>query len=485
LNFKIPQTGFSRGVAILGSGTAIAQVVTMLAAPLLTRLFQPKDFGVLAVYVSLLGICGVISSLMYHLAIPLPREDAEAANILILSIFFVVCTSVFVAILTKVLSAQIISWTKAPALKPFLWLLPVGVLGLGASEVLTQWAIRKKSFSIIAKTNIAKGAAQVGTQLGAGIIGLGPIGLIVGQLLGQTTGTSSLARDAIKNDWKVIRRVSYKTLCNVASRYRRFPIFSSSTSMLNAISVNAPAVILSTFFGGTITGYYSLGVRVLGYPAMLLAKSSSQVFFATAAEAKRVGKIAEETKSVLDKLIQIAAPLSLLLAVSAPEVFSVVFGNKWREAGVYTQLLTPWLFLTCIAYPIAPLTSILERQSIETLFQAILLVGRIGSLLLGCLIGDAMIGIALFGAGSALSWFGYLIWLLKISENSVSDMLNLLFRRTFGSIPFVLPVIIFKLLGISYFIVTVCATICGVGIIVFIMNRFGYIFSRQVEESLK
>jgi O-antigen/teichoic acid export membrane protein len=91
----LPQNAFARGVSVLVGGTAGAQLITVLAAPLLTRLYSPEDFGLVAVCASLLALIGVISSRRYELAIPLPDDDVEEANVAMLSLLLVAMTTVF------------------------------------------------------------------------------------------------------------------------------------------------------------------------------------------------------------------------------------------------------------------------------------------------------------------------------------------------------------------------------------------------------
>ena len=85
----LPKNTFVYGVSLLVGGTAGAQMLTVLAAPLLTRLYSSEDFGLLSVYTSLLALIGVISSLRYELAIPLLEDDGEAAKVAVLSLIFV------------------------------------------------------------------------------------------------------------------------------------------------------------------------------------------------------------------------------------------------------------------------------------------------------------------------------------------------------------------------------------------------------------
>ena len=54
----LPAGSFGRGVAVLAGGTAFGQALAIIASPILTRLYGPEDFGVLAVYTSIIGIAG-------------------------------------------------------------------------------------------------------------------------------------------------------------------------------------------------------------------------------------------------------------------------------------------------------------------------------------------------------------------------------------------------------------------------------------------
>jgi len=62
----------------LAGGTAGGQVITVAAAPILTRLYGPESFGVLATFASILVLLNVMSSLNDKLAIAVPVDDDEA-----------------------------------------------------------------------------------------------------------------------------------------------------------------------------------------------------------------------------------------------------------------------------------------------------------------------------------------------------------------------------------------------------------------------
>ncbi|MGB9859042.1 MAG: lipopolysaccharide biosynthesis protein, partial [Moorellaceae bacterium] len=120
LKVLLPKSSFTRNVAVLTGGTAAGQAMVVLASPILTRLYTPEDFGVLAVYSSVLSIVSVVASLRYELAIPLAEDDETAANLLLLSLTIGVGVSLLTGILTWLLGDQIVTWTNTLALKPYL-----------------------------------------------------------------------------------------------------------------------------------------------------------------------------------------------------------------------------------------------------------------------------------------------------------------------------------------------------------------------------
>jgi hypothetical protein len=74
-------------------------------------------------------------------------------------------------------------------------------------------------------------------------------------------------------------------------------------------------------------------------------------------------------------------------------------------------------------------------------FEGVLAVGRVGSLIAGGLLGNALIAIAMFGVVSGLLWAVYLVWMLKASGVSMRSTARILGKTLIWSMPFILPVI--------------------------------------------
>ena len=220
----LPKNAFARGVSVLVGGTVGAQVLMVLASPLLTRLYTPEDFGLLAVYASILSLFTVIASLRYELAIPLPEKDSEAAHVAILSLLIVGLITAISALVILIGGERLAQLINAPDMANYLWLIPVGVLAIGCYQVFNYWAIRTKSFGTIAKTKISQSLATLAVQLSG--FKLGVLALMLGQTGGQSVGVMNLARPALKSPH--FKGWQWSDLKKVAARYKSFPIFQGN-----------------------------------------------------------------------------------------------------------------------------------------------------------------------------------------------------------------------------------------------------------------
>ncbi|MCF7979466.1 MAG: oligosaccharide flippase family protein [Chromatiaceae bacterium] len=431
----LPKNTFARGVSLLVGGTAGAQLLTVLAAPLLTRLYSPEDFGLLAVYGSLLALIGVISSLRYELAIPLPEDDGEAANVAVLSLILVGISALLSGLLVLLLGHAIADALGVPALAGYFWLLPVGVLLGGAYSVFNYWSVRTKRFGTIAGTKLSQAQATVAIQLAG--FKLGGIALLYAQVAGQSVGTTSLGGWALANPG--FRQVSWSGIKKAAGRYRRFPIFSTWAGFANTAGLQLPPMLFAALFSPAAAGLYTLGNRVLTLPMSLVGGAIGQVFFANAAEAHRAGQLGPLVAQLHAKLAHIGLPPALILILLGPDLFAFVFGEQWRQAGEFARWMGLWLYVQFLFSPLSTLFSILELQKEGFFFQTLILGIRLGVLVTSATFGGMYFTIAAF-AMTNLACYGFmLLWLMKKTGIDLNKILGELIRLILIGVACVAP----------------------------------------------
>ncbi len=409
--------GRTRSVSILASGTVIGQAAVVMSSPLITRLYTPEDLGAFAIFGAALGITAALASLHYELAIPLPEKDDDAYNLALLSGMVVVVLAAFMLPLT-LNSDTIVSLLHVETLSDYFWLLPITFIVYGLVQVLTAWTIRKKLFTVSAKAKAAQGVMQVMPQIALGFAHVGVIGLLIGQLIGQFVSLALLVKN-LKLRLPKSHGARFPEIKRLAYEYRRFPLYTSWSSLINVLCVQAPVMLLAYFFGATAAGFYALGSRVLQMPMRLIGQSISQVYFSIAADSHRDGTLSANTFHIHEKLVRLFMPVTIILAMIAPELFSIAFGPAWREAGVYSQLVIPWLLIGSVTGALGGLVSVLQQQTLELIFQVGYLGIVVASFLLGGFWGSVEWTLGLLGGLGGAYMLIKLAWFMKLTGNSL------------------------------------------------------------------
>lgn len=412
LKSLLPNNRFVRSVSVLAGGTAAGQLIVIAASPILTRLYTPEDFGLLAVYTAILGILGVVVSLRYQLAIPLPDSDEGAANIAALSLLVVVFITALTTIIVWLLGAEIARFLNSPALEGYLWLVPIGLFLTGLYQILQYWALRTKSFSIIAKTKMLQSVAVAGIQITGAA--LGPVALLGGRALGQAAVNLSLWNGVKSTLPTQCNSINLKSIFSMAKKYKHFPMFSSWAGLLNAGGAQVPPLFFAALFGPAAAGGYMLAQRVVNLPLSVIGGAIADAFLPSSIDALREKRLGTHVASLLSTLASLIFPSATLLFFIAPGMFGVLFGEEWYLAGEIVRWLSPMLAIQFLINPVSRIFVTIERQGLALLLQASLFGLRIGALLLAFLAKFSLLDtVKIFSFASAL---GYGLYFLIISN---------------------------------------------------------------------
>lgn len=403
----LPQDHLGRGVLTLMAATTIAEGISAASAPIITRLYTPAEVGTYAVAISLLAILVTISTLSYQFAIPLPESAIGAANVVALCLSATLAVSAASGVVLWLAGPQFFGLIGTAVLSRYAMLLLLGQI-VGASLVtLSYWAVRAKKFSAIAATNLTQTATTVAVQTGLGVARVGAFGLLVGYVTGSLLGSIRLARAAWQIDSAALRGVTRQGVLAAARRYRRFPIFSLPSSIVNTVGQQAPLLFLVALYGTEVGGRYALADRLLGLCVALVSESVGQVFFAEGA------RVVREQPAALRALFwRTTRTLALagvgpfaLVAVFAPVLAGPVFGKEWSDLGLFVAILVPMYFAVFVTNPTGSTLDFLERQEL----QFVLGILRAG-LLSGAVIVSTILHLPPMGAVGLLSVAGCLTY---------------------------------------------------------------------------
>ena len=364
---KLKSNIFFQNIAVVAGGNATAKLIGIIAAPIITRLYTPEDYGIFSVFLSVIGIAGSLATLRYAVTIPIAKEERVADNILKLCFLITLSLTLIWFFGITLFGNFFVAQFSAEQLQPYLWLMPVVFLGKGIYEALNNWAVRNRKFRLITRTKVSQWVSSAGVKIGFGAIGITPLGLFLGHIAQEAAGITSLFSKLIHLKPEFFKTFSWTGIKHAAKRYRKFPLVQAWSQLLLALGAQLPVLMIGAFYGVEVVGVFGLAMGMINMPMDLIGQSVAQVYYA---EISKYGKnnpekIYKLSVSIIKKLFWIGLiPVAILLAFG-PWVFKLVFGPEWIDAGVYARFLSILILTRFISSPITNIFNVYEKQSLQ------------------------------------------------------------------------------------------------------------------------
>ena len=417
------QESSAKSAVRLMSGAGISCVITLVAAPILARIYGPESYGGWATIFSTVSLLSVIGCLRYEVLIPLIEKEEDALGVVLACFLGVAITSLVIFALigsplygNQLLKDGIYQWRY--------WIVPaVALNALFLCGVM--WSTRQKSFTLSAKSRVTSVTVQNAASIFGGLIGwASALGLIGGYLIGRVAGVAMLFTGLFSGSASgLLRGVSFMSTLRIMRDNWRFPIINIWTPILSQASLQMPVFLLAALHGPIVVGLYAFGARIAEVPSALIAQSLGQVFYRRAAELQTSGGLGDALCNFVKQLIFLACPIYGAMIVVSPNVFALFFGQEWREAGVYLSILGCLRIAVFVLSPINGLFNILGKHVASVLFNALFMVVSVIGILLGSLVGPRF-AIALYSFGGLLILFSMVGFLLRSSGAAVGTLVR-------------------------------------------------------------
>ncbi|QOZ66938.1 oligosaccharide flippase family protein [Bradyrhizobium arachidis] len=403
-----------RSIAVVLTGTAAAQVITVAASPILSRLFDPAAFGALGTFMAIVVLVNAVATLTYSAAIVLPAHDDDALALVWVSLLssFAVATALLLGI------GLYLGWLDRVETTQFLlFVLPLQVVFEALLQAAQQWMLRKKRYATSARVIIAQAIVVSLSKVLVGVFWPTAFALILVSMLASPFSSVVFLLWLNVGGERWPAWVSVQRTRLMARRYVDFPLFRAPQTLVSAVSQSSPLLLLAVFHGHVAAGFFSLCNSALGAPAWLLAKTINDIFFPRLAELANHG---QETRPLLLKatgaLCAITALPFGILILFGPQIFGLVFGAKWTEAGSYSQFLS-FVFLTAIiTRPAFAAASVYRVQPAYLVYEILSIIVRLGALSINVFVKtDPIVPVALFSLAGSLANIGFLGYILGVA----------------------------------------------------------------------
>ena len=380
----------------------LGQGALVLAAPVLSRLYDPEAFGLLSVYAAVLSVLLAVASLRFDLAIPIAADPREAFDLLVLSVLLGLGTSAALALVVLLWGPQLAAAMGAAPITPYLWLLPVALFIAGCAQALGSWAVYHRLYPALGRMRATQGVVQATGQVVLGLLQAGPFGLILGDIAGRVAGVEHLLSRALTT--LRATELSFRDLVRRARERWGFARVMTAASLLSALSLQVPFLLIPPLFDLASAGQYFLAYRVLILPASLVGAAVSQVFFGEASFRRDdVKRLEDLARNAAASLFAFSIPTYTIVIVGGPTLIEAVFGGQWALAGLYAQIMAPSLIIWSVASPISSLLLVGRREVESLAFTAVSLALEAGAFLIGAWCQSLTAALVFLSATSVLT----------------------------------------------------------------------------------
>lgn len=343
---SIPQA-FLKNLYWQASGTSLAQLVNIVSLPVITRLFTPEAMGLYGLAMQYLSLLTILISFRLEHLILWPKQDRDAQHFVRFVLKFGMLSCVFWTCICVIGTAVL---PVGSEFHFWLWLLPLIAYLLVCAQALQQIDQRSGQFKRSGLSELANRCANSGFAIGAGILSFGGLSLLVAVGVGQMAKALLFARHI-----SLVTGSLFADMGNAIAAAKRLKIYKLNGSLISShlmLSLTAllPLSYIAYEWGEEKVGYVSLVMSTLALPAALFGNAMGQVFYQQSA------KIFSQNKSFsglmlsnLKLLLLIGIPCFSFIYVFGPDIYGLVFGAVWSEAGhvaSYYSIAAALSFLT-------------------------------------------------------------------------------------------------------------------------------------------
>lgn len=328
-----------KNTAILISGVMLAQIITFISQPIVTRIYTPEEIGIMSLITALVTMFTPLLGLQYQMGIITAKTDKEA-NIVSALTFYLLTVMLLIISLGLILY-NLIFPTTFEDIGSWIYIVIPLLLFSGLEKIIDSYNNRFEQYKLMSSIALIRSITSNTIKILLGILKLGVFGLIISQFISIIFGIKRQAKYVISKKNEIFS-ANFSEIKNVAIRYKVQPLFSMPGLFVTTVSFSILPVLITSLYTVEQAGFFSLSISMLGIPLSLISSNVSKVFFRKATiEKEQKGNFYSTFKSTAILLIIVSTVgFSILWCVVEP-MFSIVFGNEWSRSGAFVKLLIP------------------------------------------------------------------------------------------------------------------------------------------------
>ncbi len=358
------------------SGSILAQAVTLLSMPLITRLFSLEDMGKISVFINFVTIQSALAVFKFENVLLL-YEDLEDAKPL-WAVFF--WSMLIVSLFSLVIFfgfhySALLGVNELPLWTSFFIVL--FVLGSGISIIVKTLLVRERDFHMLSQTIVLKNIFNVIIRIIGGFLSGGLLALITAEILCLFAFIIQFFKKQIKQIIVSVNQLKRTDIINTVKKWKRFPLLESPSILFDQLNAVLPLLLIAQELGPALAGLFALSYRITFLPGTHMGSTLSEVFRGQFSELYRKLKFKEVKaffKSNIKKVFLLTLVFYIPLYLFVPGIIPFVFGNKWSGSAELVKYLVPWAASSFVVSTLSSVFSIMQVQYLKLIYDGSALI---------------------------------------------------------------------------------------------------------------
>lgn len=355
----------------------LAYVVIACLTPLLTRVYEPGQFGTLSLMVFFGSFLSVLFTARLELAIPLIKEPFLLNNLIQMLLFSTFICSFMTCIIVYVFEDHIFEiFFSQGNFGNWLLIVPFYGLALSIHGILTSLLIKQTQFHEMGLSLLLQNGAFCFVAIALSSFSDNFNGLIAGKFAGLL---AVIIFVVIILEYKLhelfFLRPEFRLFKKNIKNLKQFIQFNFPTSIIGIIGKDLMIIIFAYSQDVTYAGFYAIARAVGELPISIISSSLGPIFYSKAArsfnDVTLKNKVLDEFILIFKLLFTLLIPTYLILSIWAVEIFKFLFGDSWEISGIIFLYLLPISVISIFSCWLNRLFEVLGRQKIAFKIQVI------------------------------------------------------------------------------------------------------------------
>ena len=321
------------GVKWSSTSKVLITVLQVTQLLILTRLLAPEDFGIMAIVMVAIGICGILSDggiskvLIIH-------DDLSMEQLATLYWLNIIIGSLLTLVLYSSAPLIAIFYDNHQIIDLLRWV-SISFIIIALSNQYKMLMEKEFHFESLAKIEVVSNVLSFILTLYFAYVGYGVYALVYGYLV---TITCSSLLILIVNYHKLHLALVFDFFS--IRKYLSFGLYQVGERAINYISSQSDTIIIGKLLGVELLGIYSIAKNLVARPLQILLPMINKVLLPYFSKLNNTPeKLEKEFLQSINLVSTLTFILFSFLALFSAQIFSIIFNEEWQNAAPIFSIL--------------------------------------------------------------------------------------------------------------------------------------------------